>query len=79
MVGADLVGDVDDGAGDVGGSEPADGDLPIADADHAAARGNPSDLLVAEVARVVAGAAHPAMGEDGRSRCDVEHVVHRGR
>src|SRR5512143_3341896 len=78
VVVGDDADDVANRGGDVAHLDAADGGLPVADADHAAGAGDAAELVVGEVAPVVAGAAHAAVRDDHRLGRHRQHVVDGG-
>jgi len=75
VVHADDPDGIADGARDGVDVCAAHSGLPVTDADDAAGLGDAAELVVGEVARVVAGSLDAAVGKDDRTSGDGEHVA----
>src|SRR5688572_28705034 len=67
------------GPGDVARARSADRAAPESDADHAALRGDRPDLVVAQIARALAGSAHAGVRDDQRFLCDRQDIANQMR
>src|SRR5690606_36878338 len=74
----DEVADMFDRLRDARGRGIADGGIPIADADQPTGRGDPANLLVAEVAVDLARRLHAAVAGDDGAAGDLEDVGDAG-
>src|ERR1041384_6942868 len=51
------------------------GILPVTDPDHTTRSGYPSDLLISDIARVVAGSFHSGMRDNYGQSCQGKHIL----